>query len=411
MRYGPGVLPTDTNPLAIALAQLAGGFEHGRDRAIAGEERGRAHGREDVADARATDAFDEQEYEHGFRRGEVPISPALQSIYNSMGGFQGSGAAGDPVRASRAAIPDVGLTHSTSAPSAQAASAGIDANGLAAALRDRTMTLRPPREPMPGAFDGTGFSGITRPRFEQVKDGLYVDNTATPRAEAARDRSAQTRAAADYRRGDIRARGDEAADLERARQGGREDLERLKQQGREKVRDKIDAAGVNAIVLKEKERAARGGTAATEGQRETNAMKVAAGIIAANDGDYNAATDWLTNTEEGQSAANAPGVKLERRHLYAALGTYEKSLTDRAVSLQTGVMGAQPGVAAGNVKRTRTAVSTGDAPRMTPKGATPPPPPSDAEARAAWASANPPQPNETREQYQARYQSSKKAKR
>lgn len=358
-RYGPQVLPSGVNPLAVALDRLSQGWMTGVDRArtsedrtIAASERERAHQREDVADTRAADAFTEGEYEHGFRRGEAPISPALQQVYASMGGFEGSGQPGDPIRAGRGALPDVGLTPSTPTPraptpgvrSGTGASTGIDTEALAEMFRDGM--VRPVKPPTPGSYvEGQGFHGVTTPRFEQVRPDLYYDRDQSPAGERRADRDAQLRAAADYRRGDIRARGDEA-----------KDLERLRQSGRMAVRDKINAAGATNIMLREQQRAERGGAAMTSGQREANAMKSADGIIGASNGNYDDAIDWLTNTPEGQAAAKAG---LEPRHLYSALGKYIGQTTAAATRLQTGPAGLEPGESTAAVATTRNKVSAG----------------------------------------------------
>lgn len=315
-RYGPQILPTDVNPLAIAISRFADEFEHSRDRATADAERTRAHGREDVADVHARDEGDVDLENKGWRRG----SPAMAALTDLVG----------PGADRR--MPTPGLTPSAPGPSAQAASAGIDANGLAAALRDRTMSLRPPREPAPGSFDGTGFYGITRPRYIQLRpdtatqEGSYIDTEATPRAEAARDRAAQLKAAADYRRGDIGARGNEALDLERARQGGREDLEGVRARNRaqldaDRATERARLAGIvhDFRTAEIGTRGAQGGgKQPTPTQREALNSKIADRLVQEHNGDVAPALDLLTS-DDGVTERR---YGLSRSHLIAAQGRY-----------------------------------------------------------------------------------------
>jgi hypothetical protein len=216
------------------------------------------------------------------------------------------------------------------------------------------------------------------PRYAPLDESHYLDTFHTPEAERDRDRQSQAELAAELRRMDIAARGNQALTLEDRRQ-----------QGRVNLRDRINSSQILGILTRGDVQAtndaardtrrgdqqaahdarvttrqeALGQRPITATQREHNAITAADGVIAASNGSYDDALDWLRNTDEGQAAA---GAGLQPRHLYAALGKYQNLTTSQAISLERGTMGQEPVGAVGSVRTTRDIVTGKGKPGSTP---------------------------------------------
>lgn len=425
-RYSPTVLPDfGGEGFANDLARAFDSYDTRKRRTQ--QDRERTEDR-----ARAAETSDLSYFEHGGRRGTPPVErgrtvelPAEPNIPTSLDfSFDRQTPAAGPLDED-AFGQGFAQELASAGPSARA---NRQASPLETPQDFSTPARGLPAQRHPGAFDPNtrSFGGSPAQfqtaaraasrsvdlgptgRYTPIDDSHYIDESATPSAERQADRLTQMQVAAAFRDNDIRTRNEGALSLEQ-----------LRQQGRQQLRDKINSAQVTQILMRGeqqgKNQAAHdsrvttrqvsiGARPATAGQREANAMKAAEGVIAASQGDYNAAVDWLENTQEGGSAKTAG---LERRHLYAALGKYEQNVTNRAVSLQTGTMGVEPAKAVENVTTTRSTVRGGKDPKSTPTASAAA---TDAAAREAWASKNPPTAGETREQYKARYEASKKPK-
>lgn len=355
-RYSPTVLPQGNDALARALEELAGTFDVARERR-----------RQERADARAEDAFDLDFYKKGGRRGTMPGEPTRASTsapparapddFDVVTQFPPAGGGGG----GRPDDFDVVSTES-----------GMDVASLGEVFTE--LNRRPPMTSSapqsPGAFvPGQGFAGVSRPRFEQIRpsrpgrEGLYFDRELSPEGEARADRQATREDNQAARAHEIKLRAEETRRTEGDRQSGRLALEQLRQEGRNALRDKINAAGIVQIKARgEQQRqtnAAKPGAGSTvrpqtAGQRESNAMKMADGVIQAANGSYDDAVDWLTNTPEGQSAGTNG---LEKRHLYAALGKYIKGTATEAGRLQTSAGLYTPEESTDMVQKTRQGVT------------------------------------------------------
>lgn len=404
-RYGPGVLPES---LDLDLGAVARAFMAGRDRKHA-RRREQQHDVERGEDrARTRESHDLNYYERGGRRGTPPadrghtvefppepnfpsfgealrvaeaappepdvldpasFGPALGKAFRTMGPRGGPSA---PMEPSPLEAPVELMGSPMGAPGGSAGgseSTAIPATRHPGAFDPATRTFGGSPMQMavtaahtrPGAAGGPGGGrrvdlGPTG-RYTTIDDSHYIDELATPAAERAADREGQMNLASALRILEIGARGEQASGLEEQRQKNRLEL-----------RDRINAGNIAGIL----KRAEAGGRPATAGQVEANANKAADGIIAAAQGDYNKAKDWLENTEEGRDFAKHG---LARRHLLAAFGRYETATTTRATMQQTGPLGVPPADAVRNVQQTRTEVRGSKEPALTPApkdGAAPP---------------------------------------
>lgn len=336
-RYSPGVLPTGLSPLNAVLGGFAEGLE---------ERRGREHAR------------DREQKEEARQKRLDDLKRRIDELNLVRLGFTESLAdpAADPGTPSNTSEAVMSLDGLVPAPTTRTkdgfsairpAPSSWDGEVTPDLFADMQRAGRPTPPPTPGAYvPGQGFAGVPTSRFAQPRpvrlpSGGFYDPSLDGQA----------------RREEIALRGNQALTLEGERQKGRETLRSsinnnnlvgitlraLLAGENDAASDARDAARGEAHDNRVTNRVnAPGGAGGDKPAAEANRMRVGAAVVAALNGSYDGAVDWLKNTPEGRAAA-ARGLRED--HLFAGLGTYIDNQQRLSVDLQRGVTGMHLGEA------------------------------------------------------------------